>query len=532
MNKAYKYTLTANEHKEITFDVGVNRLAISNANGTDGDTTIVTSEITKTDSGEICSFVDGADAPFAELTVNITAQQSGTGDPSPENVRPISGWTGANIYVSGEDTSESTTYNIDWEGEAGTVYFGMLNVKTGVLTVGGTKLDLGTINWTKSARGGGRIYASIQNMLVGELNTNYYDVLCDSYRGDNWETNSNVIMRYNNLIRIRDTRFENLTTAEIKTALSGVFAIYPLATSITYQLNPTEVRSLLGANNVWADCGNISLKYFVQSTQPLIDYINDEDDKCIYIDCEQTGLDTYSITSSITKAEFVSLLNKNKNVKLRLDTGSGDVIFDLSYVTANIADFTYNRTAVISDVNSFQSLTLRVDMSGDTLSLSRGGIITIGDDEYELVAAHNNQVVDSTWNYSTQGYSLSDAEELLFMLTPGVNVAKDNDTIIGELQWSSNDAKRAVYSKGIKNILPVSQEVESPFFFDDIVLIGHTVNQPTANSVSMRIRIWTYYYNLSDPSLADVAFWADCDCTGGANLWPMCNLYIYKKKKR
>ena len=35
MNKAYKYTLTANEHKEITFDVGVNRLAISNANGYD-----------------------------------------------------------------------------------------------------------------------------------------------------------------------------------------------------------------------------------------------------------------------------------------------------------------------------------------------------------------------------------------------------------------------------------------------------------------------------------------------------------------
>lgn len=36
MNKTYKYTLSSGEKKEITFDVGVQRLAITNANGTDG----------------------------------------------------------------------------------------------------------------------------------------------------------------------------------------------------------------------------------------------------------------------------------------------------------------------------------------------------------------------------------------------------------------------------------------------------------------------------------------------------------------
>lgn len=36
MNKTYKYTLSSGEKKEITLDVGVNRLAISNANGEDG----------------------------------------------------------------------------------------------------------------------------------------------------------------------------------------------------------------------------------------------------------------------------------------------------------------------------------------------------------------------------------------------------------------------------------------------------------------------------------------------------------------
>lgn len=41
MNKTYKYTLSSGEKKEITFDVGVNRLAISNANGEDGGSGVV-----------------------------------------------------------------------------------------------------------------------------------------------------------------------------------------------------------------------------------------------------------------------------------------------------------------------------------------------------------------------------------------------------------------------------------------------------------------------------------------------------------
>ena len=48
-------------------------------------------------SGSIASFPDGDGTPLRSLMVNIEPVQSGSGDPSPENVRPISGWTGANI---------------------------------------------------------------------------------------------------------------------------------------------------------------------------------------------------------------------------------------------------------------------------------------------------------------------------------------------------------------------------------------------------------------------------------------------------
>jgi hypothetical protein len=46
----------------------------------------------------IATFTDGADGiPVKALTVDITPVQSGSGAPSPDNVRPISGWTGCNI---------------------------------------------------------------------------------------------------------------------------------------------------------------------------------------------------------------------------------------------------------------------------------------------------------------------------------------------------------------------------------------------------------------------------------------------------
>lgn len=54
--------------------------------------------VEKSVSGDIASFLDGAeDMPVKSLIIDIEPTQSGTGDPSPDNVRPISGWTGVNI---------------------------------------------------------------------------------------------------------------------------------------------------------------------------------------------------------------------------------------------------------------------------------------------------------------------------------------------------------------------------------------------------------------------------------------------------
>lgn len=70
--------------------------------------------VTDTASGAIASFPDGADnIPVKSLTVDIEPVQSGSGDPSPDNVRPISGHTSAVVTRTGKNLfDKSNTANI------------------------------------------------------------------------------------------------------------------------------------------------------------------------------------------------------------------------------------------------------------------------------------------------------------------------------------------------------------------------------------------------------------------------------------
>jgi hypothetical protein len=61
------------------------------------------SVIVDTASGAIASFPDGAAVPAKDITIGIEPVQAGSGDPSPTNVRPISGWTGANVTRTGKN---------------------------------------------------------------------------------------------------------------------------------------------------------------------------------------------------------------------------------------------------------------------------------------------------------------------------------------------------------------------------------------------------------------------------------------------
>lgn len=347
-------------------------------------------------SGDIATFVDGSDNPLKELEISIEAVQSGSGDPSPTNVRPISGWDGCVVSVVGKnlmplsdanntynvnkqyftltytengviftptlagslnaiwkafvvkpehvdktitisyllsggvcglirsDTTDgelnntgtvivngmgtytikstdvgraigirfgnstgqvqtlsnlmlefgssasayepytSTTYPITWQSTAGTVYGGMIDVKTGELTVSQEGVNFGDLTWTRQTSGANSIFVSyISNKKNGA-------VICSGYKYIGAKSNEDLFLMANyscgthySAAQVFAVKDDDYATADaFKTAMTDVQLVYPLATPITYQLTPIEVRSLLGQNNVWADCGSITeLKY-------------------------------------------------------------------------------------------------------------------------------------------------------------------------------------------------------------------------------------------------------------------------------
>lgn len=59
--------------------------------------------------GAVVSFADGADLPLKSLNVDIEPVQSGAGDSSPDNVRPISGWNAVKVTRDGKNLLDDVT---------------------------------------------------------------------------------------------------------------------------------------------------------------------------------------------------------------------------------------------------------------------------------------------------------------------------------------------------------------------------------------------------------------------------------------
>lgn len=77
-------------------------------------------------SGAIASFTDGGNnKPLKGLKVAISPIQEGSGTPSPQNKRPISGWTGANVTVCGKNLFNEKFS--DYSASNAYLYYGRLS---------------------------------------------------------------------------------------------------------------------------------------------------------------------------------------------------------------------------------------------------------------------------------------------------------------------------------------------------------------------------------------------------------------------
>lgn len=217
-------------------------------------------------------------------TVTIKAPQIELGSTATsyapyENICPISGWTGANVSHSGADTSDATVYSITFPSEVGTVYGGTLDVTTGELVVTMAEVDLGTLTWALNNHVtiGTYFFANIPLSMIkyrGEFNTVTYPILTPLYKASRRTLalflngcicfDGNNTLKQVRQIQIKDARYSDAD--EFKTAMQGVMLCYELATPITITLTPTEIKSLLGDNNIWADTGDTTAVYRADTT--------------------------------------------------------------------------------------------------------------------------------------------------------------------------------------------------------------------------------------------------------------------------
>ena len=218
-----------------------------------------------TASGSIATFTTDKAENLVECEVQIVAVQSGSGTPSPTNPRAISGYSACNLSHSDADTSNPTVYNIPF-GQ--TIYGGVLNVGSGVLTVTHGYKDLGTLTWNSLSRDRWNSTDIMSVVKTPLSNSRVANILCEIYTAESADTvylqNVGIAVQTTGDLTLYDTNLVGKTQSEVTTYLTGHKLIYELATPTTIQLDSKTIQTIANSeNNIWSDTGDISVQFIL-----------------------------------------------------------------------------------------------------------------------------------------------------------------------------------------------------------------------------------------------------------------------------
>lgn len=202
------------------------------------------------------------DLPIVELQADINAVQEGTGDPSPDNVRPISGWDEITVTHDGIDVEISLGDN--------TVYGGAYK-SDGTLTITHTIIDLGDIVWTYHPAGD--VYedyfdGNLPDDSITGVSTIAFDGLCSIYTSvpsvlialAGADDGVMALAKNQRRLIICDKRF---TSEESFTeGVTGIDLIYPLLTPIELTVGTLTFNTNgEGSTVISCDSGDVTVTY-------------------------------------------------------------------------------------------------------------------------------------------------------------------------------------------------------------------------------------------------------------------------------
>ena len=213
-----------------------------------------------------------------QTVITMLPIQSGSGTPSPDNVRPISGRTDVSVIVKDSDDVTQSTITIDLGQN---VYGGTLDVETGELTIDTQRVELDTLNWSASSA---PIVFFADDDLGEYIGNGKTIVACDSYASaDNVSGLGGARSNPNgsicgfsgsgsHRIYLRDDSYSDAAT--LISALDGVYACYKLATPTTATLTAAQVALIKGINKISTDADSLSI-IFMNDTIKISDVLGD-----------------------------------------------------------------------------------------------------------------------------------------------------------------------------------------------------------------------------------------------------------------
>ena len=249
------------------------------------------------------------------------------------------------INYPSTDTSyhayQGDTYTIDLDG---TRYGGTLDVTTGVLTVTHAITTVGALTWYYNSGIFNTPASALSDKKVGNFN-----LISSGFKTTTAESTSDMAdgeikgAASTTNVYVKDSAYTDASS--FKTARSSIQICYELATPLTVNLTAQEIELLQGANNVWADSGDVTVEYGVPpytnftlfESNPLIKVtglgtltvgsesivITGTAGQVIYIDCESKEI--YKINGGV-KTSAGSLVTFSTSDFPQLEPGTNKVV--------------------------------------------------------------------------------------------------------------------------------------------------------------------------------------------------------------
>ena len=199
------------------------------------------------------------------LKIGIEAQQTGTGDPSPDNIRPITGYSSMDITVNGSAVTIAL---------GDTYYFGELDVISGDLVITSKGFAINEKSWNYNSQYG-FMGISLPDIKTPDNNIPMPGLICEAYTTRRASASGSNPVNYTisgvapSGVRILDTNYT--TSAAFIADMGNYKIVYPLAAPVTISLTAQQIAAVKGVNTITSDTNGVIEVTYKESIKHYLD---------------------------------------------------------------------------------------------------------------------------------------------------------------------------------------------------------------------------------------------------------------------